>query len=153
MLLWYGYLMSEYDDSAALMWPAIFPGSDKIEVPHVTVLYLGDKGEVPVSAMAALLVNIDNLAAPGTVATTGLEVFGEDDDRVWVATLDDSVLGPLRARIKERSARYGILDASSYPDYRPHVTLVPYSSEKPKLPRSVTLGPLEMWWGDEHISW
>lgn len=145
--------MSENDESAALMWPAIFPGSDKIDIPHVTVLYLGYKNQVPVSASAALLVNIDHLEAPGTIATTGLEAFGSDDDKVWVATLDDSVLGPLREQIKARSARYGIMDASSYPDYRPHVTLAPYGKDKPALPRSVTLGPLEMWWGDEHISW
>lgn len=145
--------MTENAQNACLMWPAMFPGSEEIDDPHTTVLFLGELDTVPVPGAAALLVNVDNLAAPGTVQVTGLEVFGPKDDQVWVATLDDTVLGPLRKRIKEQSEKYGIMDASSFPDYRPHVTLAPYSKTAPKVPDVVTLGPLEMWWGDEHFSW
>lgn len=145
--------MTEISQSACLMWPATFPGSEKIKDPHTTVLYLGELDNVPTSGSAALLVNSDYLKAPGEVRVTGLEVFGPDDDQVWVATLDDSVLGPLQAKIKEQSARYGIMDASSFPDYRPHVTLGPKSSAKPTPPKTVHLGPLEMWWGEEHLKW
>lgn len=145
--------MTENSQSACLMWPATFPGSEKVQQPHTTVLYLGELSNVPLSGTAALLVNTDYLQAPGEVKVTGLEVFGPEDDQVWVARLDDTVIGPLREKIKKQSARYGIMDASSYPDYKPHVTLGSKSGPKPAAPKTVHLGPLEMWWGDEHLRW
>ena len=148
--------MNEFTSSAGLMWPATFPGSENVEDPHCTVVYLGDVKEQPHGALALLLVTNDHLDAPGEVKVTGLEIFGHDENsKVWVATLDDTKLGPLRAKIKAAIERYGFKDGSSFPDYQPHVTLTKYSGEnsRPEAPKSVVLGPLEAWWGNEHISW
>jgi 2'-5' RNA ligase len=100
-----------------------------------------------------LLVTSRYADAPGEVQVTGVEQFGSgEDDAVWVATLDDSELGELQSSIKAAADRFGFKDASSFPDYRPHVTLGKKTGEEPpEAPTSVTLGPLEAWWGNDHI--
>lgn len=138
------------------MWPATFPGSENVDDPHCTVVYLGKVKVQPHSALALLLVSNDYLEAPADVAVTGVEIFGGgEDDKVWVATLDDSKLGPLRAKIKAAIERYSFKDGSSFPDYKPHVTISKYEGDdsRPEAPKSVSLGQLEAWWGGEHIKW
>ena len=145
--------MNENTSSAGLMWPAWFPGSDNVDDPHCTVLYLGEKSSLPLGPGALLLVANDYIDPPGDVAVIGLDIFG--DNEVWVATLDPTSLSPLRAEIKEAVEQFGFMDASSFPDYKPHVTLARYEGEesRPTAPTSVYLGDLEIWWGDDRISW
>lgn len=148
--------MNQFTSSAGLMWPATFPGSENVDDPHCTVVYLGKVTEQPHTPLALLLVSNDYLEAPGDVRVTGVEIFGEgEDDRVWVATLDDTRLGPLRAKIKAAIERYNFKDGSSFPDYRPHVTLSKYEGDdsRPEAPQRVSLGQLEAWWGGDHIKW
>ena len=149
--------MNEYTSSAGLMWPATFPGSENVDDPHCTVLFLGDVAAQPLAnPLALLLVVNDYLTAPDDIAVTGLEVFGGGEhSKVWVATLDPASLAPLQAGIKAEAVRWGFKDASSFPDYKPHVTLGRYYGEdtRPKAPKSVTLGELEAWWGNEHVKW
>lgn len=144
--------MSEHSQSASLMWPATFPGSENVDQPHVTVLYGGDKSEIELKPLAALLYLKDLITAPGEVPVTGVEAFGDEDDKVWVAVLDPVSLVAVRETIKAKLEGFGLKDASDFPEYRPHVTLGPHSEEQPEAPESVTLGPLEAWWGDDHIS-
>ena len=154
--------MSDYTSSAGLMWPATFPGSENVDDPHCTVVYLGDVKAPPLdNPLALLLVTNDYLAAPGEVAVTGIEKFptggsgGDAGGAVWVARLDDSTLGPLRAEIKAAAEHWAFKDASSFPDFKPHVTLGKYNGEdsRPEAPKSVNLGELEAWWGAEHVKW
>lgn len=139
------------------MWPVTTPtGTEGVGAadPHVTVLYLGDRENLHVKPMYVFLALQDLINSPGEIAVTGTEIFGEDEDRVWVATLDDSEIGRLRMQIKELLLEdLGIKDASSYPVYRPHVTLAPYveGSEPPAVPETFMLGDLEVWMGDEHF--
>ena len=140
---------NDYDHSSTLMWPV--PEIDT--GAHVTVLYCGEDLKLKLPPWTYLKMLRGLAEAPGAVAVTGTEVFGEGDNRVWVATLDDTELGPLRADIKRFC--YDILgfqDASSYPDYRPHVTLGPWTegSEAPEVPESFDLGALEFWIGNDH---
>lgn len=146
--------MSEYSSSAGLMWPATFPGSEKIDGAHVTVVYLGEVSDIRATPNLLLLA-LDGLhETVGDVSVVGTEVFGGGEhDKVWVALLDDKGIGPWREDIKSQLEACGIKDASSFPDYKPHVTLGPYTegSKAPKVPETVHLGRLEVWWGDKHV--
>lgn len=142
----------EIDNSKCLMWPASFPGSDAIEDAHCTVLYMGDDVDLELDPTLVLSALYPYLDAPGVVEVTGVEIFGEDE-KVWVATLATNRLDPLRSDIKEVvHSQLNVSDASSFPTYRPHVTLGPVTDEDnpPAAPTEVTLGSLELWLGYEH---
>lgn len=149
--------MSEFSTSACLMWPVTTPtGTEGVggADPHVTVLYLGDSENLHVKPMYVFLALQDLVNSPGEITVAGTEIFGDDDDQVWVAVLDDSELGRIQSQIKGILLEdLGIKDESSYPIYRPHVTLAPYveGSEPPIVPESFALGDLEVWIGDEHF--
>lgn len=141
--------MSDYPNSVTLMWPV--NGSNEL---HVTVEYLGEKENVKVRPVWIITAIEDYISAPGEVLTLGTEIFGEGEDRVWVALVDDSDLAPLQASVVQTlQEEFGIENASSYPQYRPHVTVAKYveGSEPPEIPDVYTLGEMELWSGDSHF--
>ena len=140
----------DYSDSAGLMWPATFDGSEAVEDPHCTIMFLGDASALRVSPAYILSAMRDFLDAPGEVPVTGPEVFG-NEEKVWVATLDTSVLNGLQAGIQEALAAIGVENQSSFPDYRPHVTIMDAKDETlvPPMPDVVVLGEPQVWLGKE----
>lgn len=137
----------DHSQSIAIMYPADWPADDP--EAHCTLYYLGEAPDIEFTP-DDLLDALDEaqLVAPGEVPTAGLELFGPEKD-IPVALLDSLLLklqkkmlsGPLTAR--------GIKDGSSFPQYKPHVTMKNPDTE---IPPTVTLGAPEVWWGGERIS-
>lgn len=143
--------MTEYGETAVLVWPVILP---EVNVAHTTVLYLGELTDidVPKERIIEVLASLPlNITSETEILVTGTETFG-DETKVKVAVLDDSVLFLEQKFIKAALEVWaGVKDAGSYPNYRPHVTLGKVGENVIPTPASVTLKPLELWWGDEQI--
>ena len=143
--------MTEYSETAVLVWPVILP---EVNVAHTTVLYLGEVADidVPKERIIEVLASLPlNISSETEILVTGTEIFG-DETKVKVAVLDDSVLSMEQRFIKAALEVWaGVKDAGSYPNYRPHVTLGKVGENVIPTPESVTLKPLELWWGDEQI--
>lgn len=134
--------------TATLIWPVMHP----YDIPdgHCTIMFLGEAEEIGLGP-EEILSSVSETQAPGLVGVTSYEVFGDDDDQVWVALLDDEQLFDLRERIAIELYRLGVESKSDYEDYRPHVTLAPYESEDQELPDVpfVALGVPRLWWAGE----
>lgn len=143
---------NDYSNSAGLMWPATFEGSDAVDDPHCTIMFLGNADELRVSPAYIISAMLDLLDAPGEVAVQGPEVFGSDE-KVWVAVLEPEALSSLQASIQEALKEIGVENKSSFPDYRPHVTLGPAVDESnpPAVPSTVVLGEPQVWLGDDRF--
>lgn len=143
--------MTEYAETAVLVWPVVLP---EVNVAHTTVLYLGEVADIdaPKERILEVLASLPlNISSETEILVTGTEIFG-DETKVTVATLDDSVLSMEQRFIKAALEVWaGVKDAGSYPNYRPHVTLGKVGENVIPTPESVTLKPLELWWGDEQI--
>lgn len=146
--------MAEYPSSIGLMFPASWP--EDLSDAHCTLLYLGEMEEATFTKEDLQIV-IQRLktAAPGEVAITGLDLFGPEKN-VLVATLDPGKLQPIRDSFERTLAKINIFNASEYKDYKPHVTItedfvgtLDEARESLTLPKTVILGPPQLWWGNE----
>lgn len=144
---------TEYDTTATLVWPAIY---DAVELPdpHVTILYMGEFADLNTAPEELQKVLRQFAIAPGEVPISNLSIFG-DENKVVVAELAlPEDFRTLREMIKEETIRAGGRDASSYPDYKPHVTLRK-AVEGETLPGAVegtvTLLAPQLWWGEDYL--
>lgn len=132
---------------------------------HATILYFGDRSQSAdperIEGSRALFENVLRLAAqevePFTAKVTGIEALGHDDEPAQVWLLDSPELHALFGEIpeidSEIASMYEDADATRYPEYKPHVTIV-YGPEAPPEARQVTeirFDRLSLWWGDEHV--
>jgi 2'-5' RNA ligase len=137
--------MNDYSTTGCIVWPV-----RELNVPdaHVTVVYLGEISYTDNGLERAVraLKQVES-KTPGTVAITGYEVFGQDS-LVDVATLDDTYLLPMFEEIEGALLRNGLRNGSSFPGYRPHVTLGPANSDAPLrlTSDSVFLESPVIWW-------
>lgn len=144
-------MSNDYSNSAGLMWPASFHGSEKIDDPHCTIVFLGEADKLRVGPQYILTELRDYLDPPANISVTGTEIFGQDE-KVWVALLDTEVLKPLQAEILSIiETKLGLENASDFKDFKPHVTLGPVveGEETPEAPESVDLLSLQVWLGKE----
>lgn len=142
--------MSLYPKSAAVMWPV--ENLPHVYEPHVTLMYLGDIDEQEVGPQE--LVNTLNeffVFSAQEIKPISIEIFGEDDWSVYVATVDTRLAPEREMAVKILTEHLPVADASSYA-FRPHVTLGKVSdlTEPPALPDTILLGKPEVWWGGTH---
>lgn len=136
----------DHDTTAVIVWPVLYPLAKDA---HCTIMYLGETKDIAV-APSDIIAAVPSIIPP-LVEVTGFEVFGEDE-KVWVATLNETYLTPLRDKIVERLERIGLENKSSFPIYRPHVTLAPYTGDDQEF--AVTyfeLGRPVLWWEDKSL--
>lgn len=142
--------MLEYTETACIVWPVI----PKVnESAHCTVIFLGEVVGISGAYYRTLrALKESKLSTPGEVPVKGLEVFGIDK-QVWVVTLDPDPLEGDYNRLLGALRRNGLDSASSFPDYRPHVTLFPYVDDVGgfEYPDSFTLLSPQLWWGEHKI--
>lgn len=143
-------MASEFSKTAVVVWPV---ASETVEDAHVTVVFLGEVVEVAGAYGRALqALKEADLSTPGEIPVTGYEVFGEEK-KVWVALLDPEALSAEQARLEGSLRRNGLDNASSFSDYRPHVTIAPYESDDQEFERlaSYTLLSPQLWWGEHKV--
>lgn len=150
-------MADDFSDVASVSWPAVY---DAVELPdpHCTVVYMGELGrlaKVDVDALTEALRAVS--VAPGEVPISHFSVFGPDDGKVLVAELEmtEDFL-TLREMIKQIVVEQGGRDASSYPDYKPHVTVKKLPNGTEEVPEdlpeqsSVVLQAPMLWWGNDY---
>lgn len=132
--------------SVGLWWPAWWDGSQEVEDPHCTLIYLGkheeDYGERLRERLRELLEEPKELVwAPTHVDVTGTAIYGPPEEPVRVLTLDrNELLEWIHDEVVELLNDEGIYSASEFP-WNPHVTI----GESEIVPKQVFLGDLEVW--------
>lgn len=147
--------MTDYSKDIALMFPATVTGGSETNVDtHVTSLYIGSVEDVPFTADQLVEALQPYLPlAVGAVFPRELELFGEEKDYL-VVSVDDYQLDIVHSLVLNVVKQLGGKDASSYPDYKAHVTLQENFTgelDKQEIPTKITLGPLQLWWGNDKI--
>lgn len=138
---------SDYPDSIGIMYPVDWPTDDP--KAHCTLFYLGEIQDANFT-QDDLFDALDEaqLEAPGDVPTKGLELFGEEKDTP-VALLDSLLLRLQKRVLGLALGNRDIKDASSFPEYKPHVTLM---SPDVEIPDTINLGAPQVWWGNERVT-
>lgn len=136
----------EHDQSIGIMYPVNWPTDDP--EAHCTLFYLGEMPDISFTQHDLIdALEEANLEAPGEVPTAGLELFGPEKD-IPVVRLDSLLLRTQKAALGYILRGYGVKDASSFPDYQPHVTLV---NPQKEIPTTINLAAPQIWWGNERL--
>lgn len=140
------------EDYIAVMWPVAYPlDYPAPKDPHITIIMLGTTDTANFTKDEVLdAMKETNYNAMPYVSVSGLEWFGPDND-VPVLTVKHSFLFDYKKHLERRLAERGIFNTSSYPDYRPHITITEDAATGNNYPLKLVLGPVELWWGTEHI--
>lgn len=147
--------MTDYSNDVALMFPAtvMWDGETNVDT-HVTCVYLGDVADITFTKDELLKALRPYIPLDvGQVFPRSLELFGENKDYL-VTTLEDFQLDIINSLVLNIVKGIGGSDASSFKDYKPHVTLQDEftgSVDNFELPSKIVLQPLQLWWGNEKI--
>lgn len=140
------------DDFSGSVMVALLPIGDswcRIDLPHLTLVYAGEKKDLPPTAFNELAKDASMLAAltrPITLFVTGVEVFG-DEDKVDVLRFR-----PSTELLAMRHALEG-WNKSEYP-FRPHATMGPIGTRTtvPMIPEQLTFDRIMVGWGEECLT-
>ena len=134
----------DHSDDIAIVYPSDWPVDDP--EAHCTIMYLGAISEANYTKQdLEEAIRKSEIKAPGATPTIGLEMFGEDKD-IPVIRLKSLLVSIQKKQLQIMLLSKGIEDASSFPDYKPHVTV---SEPNVEIPTTVSLGAPAVWWGDE----
>lgn len=143
-------MMDDYSNSVMLALLPVDGSWSTLKLPHLTLVYAGEIGSLDPSDFNVLAKDASVLALmnkPITLDAIGVEVYGQDQERVDVLTL--------RPTPELESMRHVVedWDASEYP-FNPHVTIGPPGSHvlQPYLPKSVTFNRVYVGWGDQSLT-
>lgn len=145
--------VNDYPDSIGVMWPVYFLEDyehGNFDSAHVTCMYLGEMQDINFTK-EELLVTLTNRYSDMFIWATVADrvMFGENSD-VTVLTLANSHIHAIHDEVESLLNAIGIQSASSFTDYKPHVTVDQETWDNP--PNGVLLGPLMVWWGNERIA-
>lgn len=121
-----------------------------VDLPHLTLVYSGEIADLEPTDFNKLAKDASSLAMmndPLTLLATGVEIFGEDPDKVDVLRFQmNRQLEAMRHVVEG-------WDVSEYP-FNPHVTLGPPGSHVllPPMPRSVTFDCVYVGWGEQCLT-
>lgn len=140
--------MDDFSDSVMI---ALLPTSSdwcKIDLPHLTLVYAGEKDDHPETAFNELAKDACTIAMLSNRLHTrvlGTEVFGEED-KVDVLRLE---LSPELLAMRKIVEHW---NASQFP-FRPHVTVGP-AGEGDQLicPQTISFDRVMVGWGEERLT-
>jgi len=117
-----------------------------IELPHLTLVYLGEISDFKVTSLNDLVkevISASRSTKPLMLKVLKTEVFG-DDEKVDVFRLEETKeLLTLRSRFEE-------YDGSEFP-FRPHVTIGPAGGQAMAKPLVLTFDRILLAWGDRQF--
>ena len=140
--------MSEYSESSMVALLPVETDWCRIELPHLTVVYLGNTFELPTSTKNELLKTVAAFSfdyGPLEIPTTGINVFGEAPDEVEVITLTKT---KELSQMRDSVARW---NASRYKDFKPHCTVGPIGSIVGNIPQKIVFDRVALFFGAEPI--
>lgn len=147
--------MGQFSNSAGIMYPAEFSNhyAAPVELPgdlHTTVMYLGEIDQLNYMDYDVLeaLTEVDLNMFIWT-EVIGKELFGPDQD-IPVLRVDNSQLQRNFDKVEAALSAVGIKNGSSFPDYKPHITVPIEVWNAP--PKHALLMPAQLWWGETTVS-
>lgn len=141
--------MDDFNDSVMVALLPTFSHWCRIELPHLTLVYAGEKKDLEntgaYNELAKDACTIAMLSPAITVRVLGPEVFG-DIDKVDVLRLEPSQeLLAMRKLVES-------WNASEFP-FKPHVTIGPTGAGVPvDYPRLLTFDRIMVCWGKEYLT-
>lgn len=143
-------------DLGAVMWPVVYPqmADPKYQPkdPHITVVIFTDinnpeLGYTRQDVMDAVAHTMYEVFVWPKVE--GVEWFGENQD-IPVLRVHHSFLNAYRESLLVELEARGIPVDTTFPDYKPHVTITDEAALDGVYPQHLLAGPVEVWWGGEH---
>jgi 2'-5' RNA ligase len=138
----------DYDKVMIALFPIV---SDwcAIDIPHLTLVYCGaiaDLKPTDFNDMAKACSELACLSNPITLMVTGRSQMGDPpEDPVDVFTLRPTQqLMAMRSHVDD-------WDASTYPDFKPHVTIGPVGTPVDLTPKYIAFDRLAVCWGVTQI--
>jgi 2'-5' RNA ligase len=132
---------------------AFLPSQDSaeystLEVPHMTLVYAGQRDDLSpndYSALAKDAAAISMFTPPFTLVTTGVDIFGDDTERVKVLKFRPTPELLAMRRFVEH------WNKSEHP-FTPHSTIGPFNTDLAFVPRAVFFDKITMGWGKEYLT-
>ena len=121
----------------------------KQPLPHLTLVYGGKITEQEYSVfnqMAKDAIIVSRLAGGFQLDVTGVETFGDDDEKVEVLTLEPT---PDLIRARQLVEHW---NRSEYTEFKPHVTVGPVGSARGVLPTSLYFDRVMVAYGNEDMT-
>lgn len=139
--------MGEFSQSIAIVYPSNWPVED---LAHCTMIYVGEISKVDFTK-EDLTSTLDQFVWPknSIVPTGNLEYFGPNKNISVVTLKRTSYLYLARLCVEDALKLKGIINASEYKDYRPHITV---PDPTLAIPQFVELSAPVVWWGDDRSS-
>jgi 2'-5' RNA ligase len=140
----------EIDDHKTEGMVALLPTSSdwcKIELPHCTIVYLGDisdRSPAEFNTLGKLASSISMMTGPVPVKVMDTEVLG-DVEQVNVLKLEPS------PQLKALRQFFEMWDMSEF-DFHPHATIGPVNEPVPEFPPMILVfDRIMVAWGDESL--
>lgn len=141
--------MQDYNDSVMIALLPITTDWCKIRLPHMTLVYCGeikDRKPGDFNDMAKDASALAAMSSPMMLKVTGVEVFGEDTDKVDVLRLQ---LTPELAAMRRFVEHWNM---SQHPGFKPHCTIGMAGEPHGPLPNYLAFDRLCVYWGEEMIN-
>lgn len=137
--------MDDYDDSVMV---ALLPTTtywSHLELPHLTLVYVGKVAELRPTVWSDLLkvaYSIATVNPPQNLYTLGTAVFGTDE-KVDVILIEPA---PDLLRMRALFEQY---NGSEFKEFRPHATIGPTGSANVIIPEKILFDRIVVCWGTE----
>lgn len=138
--------MDDFSDSVMIALLPITTDWCRIECPHMTLVYAGEKKDLPSTAFNELAkdaASIAMLSRPIMLQVTGVEIFGEEDKVNVLRLLPTSELWAMRRMVEK-------WNKSEYP-FRPHATIGPANQYEVNTPSHLAFDRVMVGWGDDQL--
>lgn len=119
----------------------------KIALPHLTLVFAGNKGDLAPTDFNELAKAVAGIAMETPIiqlGVTGFEIFGPESERVDVLKLQAT---PMLLKIQRRVSPW---DKSMFP-FNPHCTVGPEGS-RGYLPPALAFDRIMLSWGEEELN-
>lgn len=140
--------MEDVSDSVMIALLPITSAWCHIELPHLTLVYVGEKKNLKPTVFNDLAKDASMLASlsnPITLRVMGLEIFGRDEeDKVSVLRLQPSIELWAMRRIVES------WNGSEFP-FKPHCTIGPVGTNV-DIPGYIAFNRIMVGWGKENLT-
>ena len=141
------------DEHSMSVMVALLPTTtewSKLSLPHLTVVYAGEKPELKPTDFNYLAKRLSDVASEHyyvELAVNGLDVFGPEGDQVEVLKLRPN---PELMAIRQRVVSW---DKSTFP-FTPHCTIGPIGSFVlgTEIPQTIVFDRIALVWGEEAIT-
>lgn len=121
----------------------------KIDLPHLTIVYVGEIWELKPSIqndLAKLAISMAQVIPELTLDVLAVDILGDVD------LVDVILLRPIQDLLTLRSV-FEEWDGSEHKKFLPHATIGPAGSRPDKLPNTITFDRIVVSWGETYLTY